>query len=163
MGRRLVAGLPAVHSPQRARESASSPRQSRGHHLPRGQFLGHYGEVHRQSDTRSPARHPGTSLRAGWQDRDTDHRGHRFYGKPTITSNEAGTRAVVTHDSGKLLTVRVTVRAGSRKGKHTFTIARPMAGRAGLLLGEVATCNDGRSSQLSPVQHSGLSFHWRNE
>ena len=48
--------------------------------------------------------------------------GTGFYGKPTITSNEAGTRAVVTHDSGKLLTVRVTVRAGSRKGKHTFTI-----------------------------------------
>jgi hypothetical protein len=48
--------------------------------------------------------------------------GTGFYGKPTITSNEAGTRAVVTHDSGKLLTVRVTVRAGSPKGKHTFTI-----------------------------------------
>jgi hypothetical protein len=48
--------------------------------------------------------------------------GTGFYGHVTVTSNEAGTRAVVTHDSGKLLTVRVTVRAGSRKGEHTFTI-----------------------------------------
>ena len=48
--------------------------------------------------------------------------GTGFYGHVTVTSNEAGTRAVVTHESGKLLTVRVTVRAGSRKGEHTFTI-----------------------------------------
>ena len=48
--------------------------------------------------------------------------GSGFYGQPRITSNEVGTRAVVTHDTGKLLTVRVTVRAGSRTGWHTFTI-----------------------------------------
>jgi hypothetical protein len=48
--------------------------------------------------------------------------GSGFYGQPRITSTEVGTRAVVSHDSGKLLTVRVTVRAGSRKGEHTFTI-----------------------------------------
>ena len=48
--------------------------------------------------------------------------GTGFYGAPKITSNEAGTKAIVTHDSGKSLTVGVTVRAGSRKGEHTFTI-----------------------------------------
>lgn len=48
--------------------------------------------------------------------------GAGFYGQPRITSNEAGTRAVVSHDNGKLLTVRVTVKAGSRTGEHTFTI-----------------------------------------
>ena len=48
--------------------------------------------------------------------------GAGFYGQPKITSNEAGTKAVVSHDSGKLLTVRVTVKAGSRTGEHTFTI-----------------------------------------
>jgi hypothetical protein len=48
--------------------------------------------------------------------------GTGFYGKPRITSNEVGTRVVVSHDTGKLLTVRVTVRAGSRTGSHTFTI-----------------------------------------
>jgi hypothetical protein len=48
--------------------------------------------------------------------------GTGFYGQPRITSNEVGTRAVVSRDTGKLLTVRVTVRAGSRTGWHTFTI-----------------------------------------
>ena len=48
--------------------------------------------------------------------------GSGFYGQPRITSNEVGTRAVVTRDTGRLLTVRVTVRAGSRAGWHTFTI-----------------------------------------
>lgn len=45
-----------------------------------------------------------------------------FYGKPRITSNEAGTRAVVIHDRGRVLVVRVTVRARSPKGWYTFTI-----------------------------------------
>jgi hypothetical protein len=48
--------------------------------------------------------------------------GTGFSGSPTITSNEAGTKAIVSHDSGELLTVQVTVRAGSRKGMHIFTI-----------------------------------------
>ena len=48
--------------------------------------------------------------------------GTGFNGHVTVTSNEAGTTAVVSHVSGRLLTVRVTVRAGSRKGEHTFTI-----------------------------------------
>jgi hypothetical protein len=47
--------------------------------------------------------------------------GMYFSGRPTITSH-AGTTAIVTKDSGKLLTVRVTVKAGSRNGTFTFTI-----------------------------------------
>ena len=48
--------------------------------------------------------------------------GGGFYGKPKVTSNEAGTRVGVLHDRGTQLVVRVTVRAGSRTGEHTFTI-----------------------------------------
>jgi hypothetical protein len=39
----------------------------------------------------------------------------------TITSH-AGTTVVVARDTGKLLTVKVTVKAGSRNGTYTFTI-----------------------------------------
>ena len=45
-----------------------------------------------------------------------------FYGAPKITSNVAGTTAKVTKDSGKLLTVSVTVRAGTAHGTGTFTV-----------------------------------------
>jgi hypothetical protein len=47
--------------------------------------------------------------------------GMYFSGRPTITSH-AGTTSIVTKDTGKLLTVRVTVKAGSRNGTFTFTI-----------------------------------------
>jgi hypothetical protein len=47
--------------------------------------------------------------------------GMYFAGRPRITSH-AGTTAIVTKDTGKLLTVRVTVKAGSRNGIFTFTI-----------------------------------------
>lgn len=47
-----------------------------------------------------------------------------FAGRPRITSH-AGTTAIVTKDTGKLLTVRVTVKAGSRNGIFTFTITNP--------------------------------------
>lgn len=47
--------------------------------------------------------------------------GTGFYGRPTVSSH-AGTRALVTHDTGKMLTVRVTVARGSRNGMFTFTI-----------------------------------------
>ena len=47
--------------------------------------------------------------------------GSGFYGRPTVTSH-AGTTARVTKDSGKLLTVKVSVKAGSRNGVFTFTI-----------------------------------------
>jgi hypothetical protein len=45
-----------------------------------------------------------------------------FYGKPRVTSNERGTSVGVLHDRGTQLVIRVKVRAGSRKGWHTFTI-----------------------------------------
>lgn len=48
--------------------------------------------------------------------------GTGFYGRPTVRSNAGGTRAIVIHDNGKMLTVRVTVRANVRKGTHVFTI-----------------------------------------
>jgi hypothetical protein len=48
--------------------------------------------------------------------------GTGFYGAPKITSNVAGTTAKVTKDSGTLLTVRVTTRAGTAHGTGTFTV-----------------------------------------
>lgn len=47
--------------------------------------------------------------------------GTGFYGQPKI-SGPAGTRVGVTHDTGKMLTIRVTVARGSKNGIHTFTI-----------------------------------------
>jgi hypothetical protein len=48
--------------------------------------------------------------------------GGGFYGQPKLTSTAAGVKAVVIKDNGKMLTVRVTVRAGAARGWHTFTI-----------------------------------------
>jgi len=48
--------------------------------------------------------------------------GSHFYGRPRIVSNAAGVRALVLRDSGRLLTVRVTVNAGAKTGVHTFTV-----------------------------------------
>jgi hypothetical protein len=48
-----------------------------------------------------------------------------FYAQPRITSNEFGTRVGVFHDNGRVLVVRVTVRAGSKPGWHTLTIREP--------------------------------------
>jgi hypothetical protein len=48
--------------------------------------------------------------------------GSGFYGHPRVESNAFGTRVGVTRDSGRVLTIRVTVRAGTRRGVHTFTI-----------------------------------------
>jgi len=48
--------------------------------------------------------------------------GAGFYGQPSITSTGAGVSAVVARDSGTLLSVRVTVKAGSRTGERTFTV-----------------------------------------
>ncbi len=46
--------------------------------------------------------------------------GTGFYGAPRITSNAKGTTAKVSHDTGKLLTVRISTKAG--KGSHILTI-----------------------------------------
>jgi hypothetical protein len=48
--------------------------------------------------------------------------GTGFYGQPKITSSAAGTKAKVSKDSGKLLTVRVTTKAGTKARKYTFTV-----------------------------------------
>lgn len=48
--------------------------------------------------------------------------GTGFHGQPTITSNEGGTTAVVAHDRGNALVVKVTIKAGEPTGWHTFTI-----------------------------------------
>jgi hypothetical protein len=47
--------------------------------------------------------------------------GTGFYGQPKVTSTAVGTKAVVTKDSGTLITVRVTSKAGVT-GEHTFTV-----------------------------------------
>jgi len=47
--------------------------------------------------------------------------GSGFHGRPTVTSNEPGTVALVLHDSGKVLIVRVSLMADSAKGWHLFT------------------------------------------
>ena len=48
--------------------------------------------------------------------------GSGFYGKPIVRSNEVGTRAVVIHDHGNELVVRVQLRPRSLRGWHTFTV-----------------------------------------
>ena len=47
--------------------------------------------------------------------------GQYFYGGPTATSNVAGVRIGVTHDTGSILTLRVTVAKNSPRGVHTIT------------------------------------------
>jgi hypothetical protein len=37
-------------------------------------------------------------------------------------SNSFGTKVGVTRDSGRVLSIRVTVKAGTRRGVHTFTV-----------------------------------------
>ncbi|HWD96014.1 MAG TPA: hypothetical protein VG246_06310 [Acidimicrobiales bacterium] len=48
--------------------------------------------------------------------------GSGFYGRPLIVSNLVGTSAVVTHDNGRTLTIRVIVARGTRSGRYRFTI-----------------------------------------
>jgi large repetitive protein len=45
-----------------------------------------------------------------------------FYGRPLIVSSLVGTSAVVTHDNGRVLTIRVVVARGSHSGHYRFTI-----------------------------------------
>ncbi len=47
--------------------------------------------------------------------------GTAFFGRPTVTSH-AGTTARVFKDTGTALSVRVSVKAGSRNGTYTFTV-----------------------------------------
>jgi hypothetical protein len=49
--------------------------------------------------------------------------GAGFYGRPQIVSSTGHvTTALVTHDSGTQLSVRVSVKLGTAKGVHTFKI-----------------------------------------
>ncbi|HEY1762892.1 MAG TPA: hypothetical protein VGG17_09895 [Acidimicrobiales bacterium] len=48
--------------------------------------------------------------------------GSGFYGRPIVVSNLVGTSAVVTHDNGRVLTIRVIVSRGSRSGHYRFTL-----------------------------------------
>jgi hypothetical protein len=48
--------------------------------------------------------------------------GSGFYGRPLVVSDLVGTSAVVTHDNGRVLTIRVIVARGSRSGHYRFTI-----------------------------------------
>jgi hypothetical protein len=48
--------------------------------------------------------------------------GSGFYGRPLVVSNLIGTSAIVTHDNGRVLTIRVIVARGSRSGHYRFTV-----------------------------------------
>jgi hypothetical protein len=48
--------------------------------------------------------------------------GSGFYGRPLVVSNLVGTSAVVTHDNGRVLTIRVIVVRGARSGHYRFTV-----------------------------------------
>jgi hypothetical protein len=47
--------------------------------------------------------------------------GVNFYGQPKVTSTGKGIKAVVSHDTGTLLTVVITVSATTGAGEHTLT------------------------------------------
>jgi hypothetical protein len=48
--------------------------------------------------------------------------GAHFFNKPRIGSSQAGTTALVVHDRGTELIVRVSLRAASARGKYVFTV-----------------------------------------
>ena len=48
--------------------------------------------------------------------------GTGFYAQPKVTSNVAGVKAIVSGDTGTMLTVRVSAAANSPLGVHTFTV-----------------------------------------
>jgi hypothetical protein len=59
--------------------------------------------------------------------------GTGFYGQPKITSTAAGSKFGVSKDTGRLLTVRATIKAGTKAGEHTLTVrlANGKTGKAG--------------------------------
>jgi hypothetical protein len=48
--------------------------------------------------------------------------GSGFYGEPRIVSSVSGTKADVTRDNGRVLTIRVKIASGTPRGTHTFTL-----------------------------------------
>jgi hypothetical protein len=59
--------------------------------------------------------------------------GTGFYGQPKITSTAVGSKFKVSKDNGRLLTVRATVKAGTKPGEHVLTVklANGKSGKAG--------------------------------
>ena len=59
--------------------------------------------------------------------------GTGFYGQPKITSTAVGSKFGVSKDTGRLLTVRATIKAGTKAGEHTLTVrlANGKTGKAG--------------------------------
>ena len=51
--------------------------------------------------------------------------GYGFHGRPSIDSNEGGTKFIVLHDRGNVLIVEVTMGFGSPKGTHVLNITNP--------------------------------------
>jgi hypothetical protein len=49
--------------------------------------------------------------------------GYNFYGRPKVTSNVAGFKATVTRDSGKTLTLSITVTGSSKPGVKVLALA----------------------------------------
>jgi hypothetical protein len=74
--------------------------------------------------TLTPAPHAVRVIGAVWTGKTTDVAivGTNFYGQPRITSNAPGTRVGVFSDNGKVLRIHVTVKAGTKRGVHTFMI-----------------------------------------
>jgi hypothetical protein len=48
--------------------------------------------------------------------------GSGFYGRPRIITSAAGTKVVLLGDNGRVITIRVSVKRGTRRGQHTFTL-----------------------------------------
>jgi Fe-S cluster biogenesis protein NfuA len=48
--------------------------------------------------------------------------GTQFYGFPRVISSASGTRVSVLRDNGRVLTIRVRVKAHTTRGVHTFTL-----------------------------------------
>jgi hypothetical protein len=69
--------------------------------------------------------HASSVVGGAWAGRTVDVTiiGTGFFGQPRIISNMGrGTTARVIHDTGKRLTVRVSVRSGTPRGVHVFRI-----------------------------------------
>jgi hypothetical protein len=91
--------------------------------------------------------------------------GSGFYNKPTITSNDPHTSAVVIHDRGTQLVVRVRALTGSTTGWHVFTItlANGKSAKVRYLVkgGLTATVVNGTVvvGRISTVTINGVGFY----
>ena len=89
-----------------------------------------YASAHSSATTVTMVAHYASSPRAFkmtsavWTGRSvlTSILGVGFYGQPRIISNVSGTRVGVLHDTGRTLSIRVTVATGTPRGVHIFTL-----------------------------------------